>query len=135
VRPRGASNACLLRGVAQCLHLGAEFLHQGAQRAWLWRRCGLQFSQPPGKGFAIRQAGKTCLGQRQGSSEPGPAIQGEGVSGQHLFARYRPRVSALRVAGAHVKEQMKNQILACQRFAYSEGQDLPGFAGWQRPEQ
>jgi len=45
------------------------------------------------------------------------------------------RVPALRVAGAHVKEQMKNQILECQRFAYSDGQDLPAFAGRQWPEQ
>jgi xylulose-5-phosphate/fructose-6-phosphate phosphoketolase len=45
------------------------------------------------------------------------------------------RVPALRVAGAHVKEKMKNQILECQHFAYSEGQDLPAFAGWQWPER
>jgi xylulose-5-phosphate/fructose-6-phosphate phosphoketolase len=45
------------------------------------------------------------------------------------------RVPALRVAGAHVKEKMKNQILECQRFAYSEGQDLPAFADWQWPQK
>jgi xylulose-5-phosphate/fructose-6-phosphate phosphoketolase len=45
------------------------------------------------------------------------------------------RVPALRVAGARVKEKMKNQILECQHFAYSEGQDLPAFAGWQWPER
>jgi xylulose-5-phosphate/fructose-6-phosphate phosphoketolase len=45
------------------------------------------------------------------------------------------RVPALRVSGAHVKEQMKNQILACQHFAYREGQDLPAFADWQWPDK
>ncbi|MGD8874920.1 MAG: phosphoketolase, partial [Gammaproteobacteria bacterium] len=43
------------------------------------------------------------------------------------------RVAALRVAGAHVKEHMKNSILECQRFAYSEGYDLPEFTDWQWP--
>jgi phosphoketolase len=45
------------------------------------------------------------------------------------------RIPELKVAGAHVKEQMKNQILECQRFAYSEGQDLPAFTDWQWPEK
>jgi xylulose-5-phosphate/fructose-6-phosphate phosphoketolase len=43
------------------------------------------------------------------------------------------RVPALRVAGAHVKERMKDAILECRRFAYSEGRDLPAFADWQWP--
>jgi hypothetical protein len=30
---------------------------------------------------------------------------------------------------------MSHQILECQRFAYSEGQDLVAFAGWQWPER
>jgi xylulose-5-phosphate/fructose-6-phosphate phosphoketolase len=41
------------------------------------------------------------------------------------------RVPALRIAGVHVKEHMKNSILECQRFAYSEGYDLPEFTDWQ----
>ncbi|MCG6860796.1 MAG: phosphoketolase family protein [Chromatiaceae bacterium] len=43
------------------------------------------------------------------------------------------RIPGLKVSGAHAKEQMKNQILECQRFAHSEGQDLPAFADWQWP--
>ncbi len=40
------------------------------------------------------------------------------------------RVPALRVAGAHVKEQMKNAILECLRYAGEEGTDAPEFADW-----
>ena len=43
------------------------------------------------------------------------------------------RIPALHVAGAHVKERMKIEILKCQRFAYSEGYDLPEFTDWQWP--
>ncbi len=43
------------------------------------------------------------------------------------------RVAALRVAAAHVKEEMKNEILKCRRFADSEGYDLPEFSDWQWP--
>jgi xylulose-5-phosphate/fructose-6-phosphate phosphoketolase len=43
------------------------------------------------------------------------------------------RVPALNVAGAHVKERMKNAILGCQRFAATEGYDLPEFTDWQWP--
>jgi xylulose-5-phosphate/fructose-6-phosphate phosphoketolase len=43
------------------------------------------------------------------------------------------RVPALRVAGAHVKERMKNAIIECQHFAYTEGQDMPGFTDWRWP--
>ncbi len=41
------------------------------------------------------------------------------------------RVPALQVAGAHVKEQMKNAILDCLRYAGEEGTDSPEFANWQ----
>ncbi|HYW03610.1 MAG TPA: phosphoketolase family protein [Gammaproteobacteria bacterium] len=41
------------------------------------------------------------------------------------------RVPALRVAGAHVKERMKKQILACLRYAEQEGTDPPEFADWR----
>jgi xylulose-5-phosphate/fructose-6-phosphate phosphoketolase len=43
------------------------------------------------------------------------------------------RIAALSVAGAHVKERMKSEILECQRFADSEGYDLPEFTDWQWP--
>jgi xylulose-5-phosphate/fructose-6-phosphate phosphoketolase len=43
------------------------------------------------------------------------------------------RVPELSIAGVHVKEHMKNSILECQRFAYSEGYDLPEFTDWQWP--
>jgi xylulose-5-phosphate/fructose-6-phosphate phosphoketolase len=43
------------------------------------------------------------------------------------------RVPSLSVAGAHVKERMKDEILACQRFAASEGYDLPRFTDWKWP--
>lgn len=40
------------------------------------------------------------------------------------------RVPDLYVAGAHVKERMKNKILECQRFAHTEGYDKPEFSDW-----
>jgi xylulose-5-phosphate/fructose-6-phosphate phosphoketolase len=40
------------------------------------------------------------------------------------------RVPALQVAGAHVKEQMKNAILDCLRYAEKEGTDSSEFADW-----
>jgi xylulose-5-phosphate/fructose-6-phosphate phosphoketolase len=43
------------------------------------------------------------------------------------------RVPALRVAGAHVKERMKDEILECRRFAYAEGFDRPELADWRWP--
>ena len=43
------------------------------------------------------------------------------------------RVPELKVAGAHVKERMKDEILECQGFAYTEGEDRPELAQWQWP--
>jgi len=43
------------------------------------------------------------------------------------------RVPGLSVAGAHVRERMKDAILACQRFACSEGYDQPEYADWRWP--
>ena len=43
------------------------------------------------------------------------------------------RVPTLSVAGAHIKELMKNRILECTRFAYREGYDWPEVAQWQWP--
>ncbi|MGD2074952.1 MAG: phosphoketolase family protein, partial [Gammaproteobacteria bacterium] len=44
------------------------------------------------------------------------------------------RVPGLEVRGAHVKERMKNEIIACKQFAYSEGYDRPEFTDWKWPE-
>ncbi len=41
------------------------------------------------------------------------------------------RVPALRAAGAHVKEKMKDAILDCQRYAATEGVDSPIFSDWR----
>lgn len=43
------------------------------------------------------------------------------------------RVPRLQAVGAHVKEHMRNERLACQRFACSEGYDLPEYAAWTWP--
>jgi len=43
------------------------------------------------------------------------------------------RVPELKVAGAHVKERMKDEILERQGFAYTEGEDRPELAQWQWP--
>ncbi|MEW5837070.1 MAG: phosphoketolase family protein [Pseudomonadota bacterium] len=43
------------------------------------------------------------------------------------------RVPGLLVAGAHVRDRMKDAILACQRFACSEGYDQPEYADWRWP--
>ncbi|MDD1649249.1 MAG: phosphoketolase family protein, partial [Methylococcaceae bacterium] len=43
------------------------------------------------------------------------------------------RVPRLHVAGAHAKEQFKNQQLACRHYAYEHGTDLPEVADWSWP--
>jgi xylulose-5-phosphate/fructose-6-phosphate phosphoketolase len=43
------------------------------------------------------------------------------------------RVPGLLVRGAHVRDQMKNAIMACERFAYSEGYDPDEFTHWKWP--
>ncbi len=43
------------------------------------------------------------------------------------------RVPRLHVAGAHAKEQFKNQQLACRHYAYEHGTDLPEVADWRWP--
>jgi len=45
------------------------------------------------------------------------------------------RVPALRIAGAHVKERMKDAILECRRFAHAEGFDQPELADWRWPHR
>ncbi|MDR0480733.1 MAG: phosphoketolase family protein [Gallionellaceae bacterium] len=43
------------------------------------------------------------------------------------------RVPALRVAGAHVKEKMRNRQIECRNYAYEHGIDLPEADGWTWP--
>jgi xylulose-5-phosphate/fructose-6-phosphate phosphoketolase len=43
------------------------------------------------------------------------------------------RLPQLRVAGAHVKEWMKNQIIENIAYAYREGYDRPEFTDWKWP--
>ncbi|MDE2316392.1 MAG: phosphoketolase, partial [Xanthomonadaceae bacterium] len=43
------------------------------------------------------------------------------------------RVPSLQLVGAHVRERMRDAILACQRFASSEGYDHPDHADWRWP--
>jgi xylulose-5-phosphate/fructose-6-phosphate phosphoketolase len=43
------------------------------------------------------------------------------------------RVQQLQVAGAHVKELMKNEIIESLDFAFQEGYDRPQFTDWQWP--
>jgi xylulose-5-phosphate/fructose-6-phosphate phosphoketolase len=43
------------------------------------------------------------------------------------------QVPQLRVAGAPIKEKMKNEMLACLRFASSMGYDAPKYAEWTWP--
>ena len=43
------------------------------------------------------------------------------------------RVPALRIAGAHVKEDLRNQQIECQNYAYENGIDKPEVDGWTWP--
>jgi xylulose-5-phosphate/fructose-6-phosphate phosphoketolase len=43
------------------------------------------------------------------------------------------RVPALRVAGAHAKEQLRNMQIDCQRYAYEHGIDKPEIEQWKWP--
>jgi xylulose-5-phosphate/fructose-6-phosphate phosphoketolase len=43
------------------------------------------------------------------------------------------RVARLSVAGAHVKEQLRNQQIASQDYAYEHGIDKPELEGWTWP--
>ena len=45
------------------------------------------------------------------------------------------RVPKLRVAGAHVKEWLKNQIIENTNYAYKQGTDKPEFTEWKWPDQ
>jgi xylulose-5-phosphate/fructose-6-phosphate phosphoketolase len=43
------------------------------------------------------------------------------------------RVPALRVAGAHAKEQLRNMQIDCQQYAYEHGIDKPEIDNWKWP--
>jgi xylulose-5-phosphate/fructose-6-phosphate phosphoketolase len=43
------------------------------------------------------------------------------------------RVPALRVAGAHAKEHLRNVQIDCQRYAYEFGVDKPEIQNWKWP--
>ena len=43
------------------------------------------------------------------------------------------RVPALRVAGAHVKEKMRDMQIECRNYAYTHGIDLPEVDNWTWP--
>src|SRR5262247_1137327 len=43
------------------------------------------------------------------------------------------RVPALHVAGAHAKEALRNQQIACQHYAYEHGIDMPEIEQWTWP--
>ena len=43
------------------------------------------------------------------------------------------RLTALHVAGAHVKEKMLNRQIECRNYAYENGVDLPEADGWTWP--
>ncbi len=43
------------------------------------------------------------------------------------------RVPALHVAGAHVKEKLRNMQIECQNYAYEYGVDKPEFDQWKWP--
>ncbi|HLF97922.1 MAG TPA: phosphoketolase family protein [Methylococcaceae bacterium] len=43
------------------------------------------------------------------------------------------RLPELRVAGAHVKEKLRDMQIECSHYAYAHGVDKPEFAAWQWP--
>jgi len=43
------------------------------------------------------------------------------------------RVPALRVAGAHAKEELRNRQIDCQQYAYEHGIDKPEVEQWKWP--
>ena len=43
------------------------------------------------------------------------------------------RIPKLRVAGAHVKERLRNKQIECRQYAYEHGIDLPEVDGWTWP--
>jgi xylulose-5-phosphate/fructose-6-phosphate phosphoketolase len=48
-----------------------------------------------------------------------------------LRERLHQRVAKLQVAGAHIKEQLKNRQIECRQYAYNYGTDLPEVMNWR----
>lgn len=60
------------------------------------------------------------------------AIQ-NGIDRYSLVMSVIDHIPALHVAGAHVKEQMRNKQLECCQYAYEYGVDLPEAGDWTWP--
>ena len=60
------------------------------------------------------------------------AIQNE-IDRYSLVMSVIDHIPALRVAGAHVKERMRNKQLECCQYAYEYGVDLPEAGDWTWP--
>lgn len=43
------------------------------------------------------------------------------------------RIEGLRIAGAHVKEMLKNEQITCRQYAYEHGIDRPDIVNWKWP--
>ncbi|WP_421655032.1 phosphoketolase family protein [Leptothermofonsia sp. ETS-13] len=43
------------------------------------------------------------------------------------------RVPRLKVAGAHVKEMLKDEMISCRQYAYEHGTDKPEIVNWKWP--
>ncbi|MCU0523480.1 MAG: phosphoketolase family protein [Elainella sp. Prado103] len=43
------------------------------------------------------------------------------------------RVAKLKVAGAHVKEQLKDEMISCRQYAFEHGIDRPDVVNWRWP--
>jgi len=43
------------------------------------------------------------------------------------------RIPSLKVAGAHVKEMLKDEQISCRHYAYEHGIDRPDVVGWRWP--
>ncbi|MDX2100188.1 MAG: phosphoketolase, partial [Leptolyngbyaceae cyanobacterium bins.59] len=43
------------------------------------------------------------------------------------------RIPKLKVAGAHVKEMLKNEQIDCRHYAYEHGIDRPDVVAWKWP--
>ncbi|MFZ3088983.1 MAG: phosphoketolase family protein, partial [Methylotenera sp.] len=60
------------------------------------------------------------------------AIQNE-IDRYSLVISVIDRIPALHVAGAHVKEKMRNKQIECCQYAYEYGIDLPEAGDWMWP--
>ena len=60
------------------------------------------------------------------------AIQNE-IDRFSLVVDVIERIPALRVAGAHVKQKMRDMQIECRNYAYEFGTDLPEVDGWTWP--